>query len=88
MAEPIRMADLRRHAPAHLQRRNGHQQKRRPRCARLADHVRLQHVSVSGLEMDRWSVIRTHSSSDCVDCWISYHHPRDLALARRRSTND
>ena len=41
MAEPIRMADLRRHAPAHLQRRNGHQQERRARRARLADHVRL-----------------------------------------------
>ena len=53
MAEPIRMADLRRHAAAHLQRRNGHQQECRARRARLADHVWLQHVFVPVFEMDR-----------------------------------
>ena len=36
-----------------LQRRNGHEQRRWPGRARLADHVRLQHVFLSGFEMGR-----------------------------------
>ena len=82
MAEPIRMADLRRHAPAHLQRRNGHQQKRRPRCARLADHVRLQHVFVSGLEMGRRNFVRAHASLDGFGGGISHYHSGGVALAQ------
>ena len=41
MVEPVRMAYMRRNAIADLQWRNGYQQKRRARRARLADHVRL-----------------------------------------------
>jgi hypothetical protein len=41
MAEPVRVVHLRGRAPPHLQRRNGHEQKRRARSAGLADHVRL-----------------------------------------------
>ncbi len=80
MAEPIRMADLRRHALTHLQRRNGHQQKCRARRARLADHVRLQHVFVSRLEMGRRNFIRAHASLDGIGGRISDHHSRRLAL--------
>ena len=82
MAESIRMADLRRHAPAHLQRGNGDEQKCRARCARLADHVRLQHVLVSGLAMGRRNLIRAHASLDGLGSGISDHHPRCLALAQ------
>jgi len=57
MAQSLRVAHMRRDALAHLQRRNGHQQKRRARRARLADHVRLQHVFVSSLEMGRRSFV-------------------------------
>ena len=53
MVEPIRMANMRGHTPADLQRGNGDEQKRRARSAGLADHVRLQHVSISGIEMGR-----------------------------------
>jgi len=86
MAEPIRMADLRRHAAPHLQRRNGHQQECRARCARLADHVWLQHVFVSCLEMGRRNFIRAHTSLDGFARWISDHHSRCLALAQLTST--
>ena len=81
MAEPIRMADLRRHAPAHLQRWNGHQQKRRAGGARLADHVRLQHVFVSGLEVGWRNFVRAHASLDGLGGGISHHHSGDVALA-------
>ena len=64
MAQPIRMAYVRRHAPADLQRRNGHQQKRRAGRARLADHFRLQHVSVSDFKMGRRNFVRAHASID------------------------
>ena len=82
MAEPIRMADLRRHAPAHLQRRNGHQQKCGARRARLADHVRLQHVFVPGLEMGRRNFVRAHASLDGFGGGISDYHSHGLALAQ------
>jgi len=51
MVEPVRMDYVHRHAPADLQRRDGDQQKRGARSARLADHVRLQHVFISDFEM-------------------------------------
>ena len=53
LAQPVRVAYMRRNAIADLQRRNGHQQKRRARRAGLADHIRLQHVFVSDFEMGR-----------------------------------
>ena len=51
MAEPIRVAHVRRDGAADLQRRNGYQQRRRARRSRLADDIRLQHVFVSHLEV-------------------------------------
>jgi len=82
MPEPIRMADLRRHALAHLQRWNGHQQKRRARGARLADHIRLQHVFVSGLEMGRRNFVRAHASLDRLARWVADYHSGGVALAQ------
>ena len=57
MAQPFRLAHVRRDAPANLQRRHGHEQERRPGRARLADDVRLQHVSVSRFQMGRWNFV-------------------------------
>ena len=81
MVEPFCVADLRRHAPADLQWRNGDEQKRRARGPGLADHVRLEHVFVSGFKMGRWNLVRTHPSIDGVASRISYDHSRCLALA-------
>ena len=57
MAEPFRVAYVFRDGLAYLQRRHGYQQKRRPRRARLADHIRLQHVFISRLQMGRRSFV-------------------------------
>src|SRR4029077_3241409 len=57
MAEPFRVAYVFRDGLAYLQRRHGYQQKRRARRARLADHIRLQHVSVPRFQMGRWNFV-------------------------------
>jgi len=57
LAELFHMVPLRGRAASHLQWRNGHEQKRRSRSAGLADHVRIQHVSVSGLQMGRRNLV-------------------------------
>ena len=57
MAEPFHMVPLRGRAAPHLQWRNGHEQKSRSRSAGLADHVRIQHVSVSRLKMGRRNLV-------------------------------
>ena len=85
MAQPIRMAYMRRNASADLQRRHGHQQKRRTGRAGLADHVRLQHVFVSDFKMGRRNFVRAHASIDGFAGRISHDHPRRVALAARRS---
>src|SRR5262249_2421996 len=80
------MAHMRGHAPSDLQRRDGNQQKRRPRGARLADHLRLQYVFVSGFEMGGRNFVRTHASIDGFAGRIAYYHPLRVALAARRPT--
>ena len=81
IAQSICLAYVHRHTPADLQRGNGDEQKRRARGPGLADHVRLQHVFVSGFKMGRWNLVRTHPSIDGVASRISYDHSRCLALA-------
>ena len=82
LAQSLRLVYRSRDAAFDLQRRNGHEQERRSRRARLADHVRLQHVFVSGLEMDRRRSVRTHAPADRLDRRIPNRYARNLALAR------
>src|ERR1051325_7299798 len=83
MAEQICVAYMRRHSPAHLQRWNGDQQERWPCRAGLADHLRLQYVSVSGFEMGRRNFVRAHAPFTGIAGRISHDHPRRVALAAR-----
>src|ERR1044072_8597370 len=57
MAQPLRVVHRVRDPVVDLQRRNGDEQRRWTRRARLADHVWLQHVLVSRFKMDRWSFL-------------------------------
>src|SRR2546421_3085274 len=67
LAQSFRLVHRVRDAVADLQRRNGDKQKRWTRCARLADHVWLQYVFVSSLEMDWRRLLRTHAPFDRFD---------------------
>ena len=82
MAEPVRLVYCRRHSLSDLQRRNGYQQRSWAGCARLADHIRLQHVHVSGFEMGWRNILRTYPSSDCFLRRFSHHYSGGLDLAR------
>ena len=75
---------MRRNVVADLQRRNGDQQECRAGRARLADHFRLQHVSVSDFKMGRRNFVRAYASIDGFAGRISHDHPRRVALAARR----
>src|SRR5215510_5280951 len=83
MAEPFRMVSLCGRFVADLQWRDGHKQKRWARRTGLADHVWLQHVSVSRLEMGRWNLVRAYASPDCFGRWVPHAYSGDLALAER-----
>src|SRR5438046_10709658 len=84
MAEPIRVAYMRGDAPAHLQWRDGDQQECWPRRTRLADHIRLQHVSIPSLEMGRRNFVRAHASVDGIAGRLSHDYSGGVALGARR----
>ena len=83
LAPPIRQARHRVHRAAHRGRRHGHEHGLGPLGARLADHVRVEHVHVPREQVGGRDPLRAQPPADREHGRVPHHHPGGMDVVGR-----